>query len=151
MDAVHADAASSLASGSGRADVTEAAAASSAAKTCAELTPAAATVQVRPIVRSCAPGLEWDVTISEDERELSATVVFKEEIWEALTGSPSVSAGSKSFRDAVSFELSEEELRVTYMGSAVLELGLPQPVDAAAAAAKLSSKLRRVIVRVPLS
>ena len=39
-----------------------------------------------------------------------------------------------------------EELRVTYMDSAVLELRLPRAVEAAAAAAKLSSKLRRVVV-----
>jgi hypothetical protein len=102
-------------------------------------------------VKSCMPGLEWDVTISEEDRHLCATVVFGEEVWEALQGYSFAPKSSKSFREAVSFELSEQELRVTYTGSSVLELHLPQPVDATAAAAKLSSKLRKVTVRAPLS
>lgn len=102
-------------------------------------------------VKSCMPGLEWDVTISEEDRHLSATVVFGEEVWEALQGYSFAPKSSKSFREAVSFEISEQELRVTYTGSSVLELHLPQSVDATAAAAKLSSKLRKVTVRAPLS
>jgi SAM-dependent methyltransferase len=103
----------------------------------------------RAVVRHCVPGLEWDVSISEEAKQLSAIVTFSEEVWEALQVS-STSSGSKSFRDAVSFELSEQELRVAYMDSPVLELCLPQTVVPAAAAAKLSSKLRRVTVHVPL-
>jgi hypothetical protein len=102
-------------------------------------------------VRKCVPGLDWDVAIDEKERRLSATVNFSDEVWEALQGSKEYGAGSKSFRESVSFELSEQELRVTYMDSSVLELRLPQAVDPAAATAKLSSKLRRVTVGAALS
>lgn len=96
-------------------------------------------------VKKCHPGLDWDVTINEDSR-LCATVNFDDDTWEALQGSSHGS--SKSFREAVSFELSDQELRVTYMASAVLELQLPQAVEPSTAVAKLSSKLRRVTVNV---
>merc|ERR1712118_643125 len=104
-------------------------------------------VEARPKVKSCVLGLDWDVETSEAESQLSATVVFKEEVWESLQGT----SGGSSFREAVSFELSDKELRATYMGSSVLELRLPQAVDPTAASAKLSSKQRRVVIRVPLS
>lgn len=110
---------------------------------CAEVT------EARSTARSCVPGLEWDVTVSKEDKQLSATVMFKEEVWEALQGSSGSS--NKSFREAVSFELSEQELRVTYMGSSVLELCLAEPVNAEAATGKLSSKQRRVTVLAPLA
>lgn len=96
-------------------------------------------------VRTCLPGLEWQVEINKAEKQLSVTVTFGDSIWEVLQGPSRI--GESSFRDAVDFELSEEVLRVTHHGTVALELQMPQRVDAASASAKLSSRHKRVIVR----
>merc|ERR1712217_383368 len=97
--------------------------------------------------RKCIDGLQWEVNINREEMHLTATIVFGQHAWESLQGS---SLSGNSFRDAVSFELSDWELRVTYMNSTVLEVVLPQSVKPSEAVAKLSSKHRRVNVSVPL-
>lgn len=103
-------------------------------------------------VRSCLPGLEWHMDINKADKQLSVTVTFGDTVWEVLQGSHASgeSGGSKTFRDAVDFELSDVVLRVTHHGAVALELELPQRVDAAAAAARLSSRHKRVTVRAGL-
>merc|ERR1712228_280207 len=98
-------------------------------------------------VKRCMDGLIWDVDLDYDKGKLIATIEFREELWDMLQGT---SSSKISFRDAVNFELSDSDLRVTYMESSVLELRLPQTVSATEAGAKLSSKLRRVTVHAPL-
>lgn len=104
------------------------------------------------IAKLCLPGLVWDVDLAEAEQRLTATISFGEDAWWALQGSK-VSRGevnAAAFKEAIDFQLSERELRVLHAGTPVLELELPFAVDAAAAAAKLCSRRRRVVVRAPL-
>lgn len=95
----------------------------------------------------CIDGLQWRVDISEADARVTATVVFGGHVWRGLQGS---SGEMAAFKDAVDFELSELQLRVLHVGTRVLELALPRPVDPSAAGAKISSQRRRVVVRAPL-
>eukprot|EP00928_Gymnodinium_smaydae_P088617 TRINITY_DN72684_c0_g1_i1.p1 TRINITY_DN72684_c0_g1~~TRINITY_DN72684_c0_g1_i1.p1 ORF type:complete len:665 (-),score=185.55 TRINITY_DN72684_c0_g1_i1:70-2064(-) len=95
-------------------------------------------------VKVCMEGLEWRVDVNEAERELSATVTFGAEVWCQLN------AGGGSFKDAVDFELADQDFRVRHFGTSVLELHLHRSVDAHSAVAKVSGKHRRVTVRAPL-
>lgn len=97
------------------------------------------------VARICMKGLEWRVDVDDDKQELSATVVFGQAVWDALQGT-----GNSHFREAVDFDLAEDELRVSYSGAPVLEVRLHRRVDPGAGAAKLCSRRRRVQVKVPL-
>mmetsp|Transcript_63802 Transcript_63802/g.120846 ORF Transcript_63802/g.120846 Transcript_63802/m.120846 type:complete len:663 (+) Transcript_63802:80-2068(+) len=103
-------------------------------------------------VRSCLSGLEWHMDINKADKQLSVVVTFGDTVWEVLQGSlvSGESGGSKTFRDAVDFELSDAVLRVTHHGAVALELELPLQVDAVTAAAKLNSRHKRVTVRAAL-
>eukprot|EP00933_Yihiella_yeosuensis_P004759 TRINITY_DN109170_c0_g1_i1.p1 TRINITY_DN109170_c0_g1~~TRINITY_DN109170_c0_g1_i1.p1 ORF type:complete len:583 (+),score=153.20 TRINITY_DN109170_c0_g1_i1:36-1751(+) len=93
--------------------------------------------------KTCLDGLEWEV--QAEEAEFVANVTFGDELWLRLCG---VSA-LNSFKEAVSFELAEKELRVLHAGVVVLALILPFSVDPDRAAASVSSRKRRVAVRAP--
>jgi len=95
------------------------------------------------LVLKCLDGLDWELQDTEDA--LSVTVTFTHELWLGLCG---VSGGT-AFKEAVSFELSEEELRVLHAGSVVLDLRLPATVDAPNASASVSNRKMRVAVKAP--
>ncbi|CAL1148431.1 unnamed protein product, partial [Cladocopium goreaui] len=96
------------------------------------------------LVLKCLDGLDWELQDTEDA--LSVTVTFTHELWLGLCG---VSGTGTAFKEAVSFELAEEELRVLHAGSVVLDLRLPATVDAPNAAASVSSRKMRVAVKAP--
>jgi len=98
---------------------------------------------LEPQVRICLEGLDWDLSV--ESALLVANVTFGDDLWAGLCGV----SGSDAFKDAVSFELAERELRVLHAGTVVLDLHLPVPVDANRAIASLSSRKRRVAVKVP--
>merc|ERR1712032_514661 len=100
--------------------------------------------------RLCLNGVAWSADINEVDARLSISVTFGEDVWKVLQSAAGDDASIASFRDAVDFHLAEEELRVTHVGSLVLDLQLRQPVDPNAAAAKLCSRRRRVTVSAPL-
>eukprot|EP00930_Biecheleria_cincta_P035152 TRINITY_DN24205_c0_g2_i1.p1 TRINITY_DN24205_c0_g2~~TRINITY_DN24205_c0_g2_i1.p1 ORF type:complete len:557 (+),score=125.29 TRINITY_DN24205_c0_g2_i1:121-1671(+) len=92
----------------------------------------------------CMSGLDWNVEVEQEQ--LSANVTFSFDLWRNLCGV----TGCEAFKEAVSFELAAEELRVLHAGSVVLDLQLPSPVDATRAVASISSKKMRVAVKAPL-
>mmetsp|Transcript_57775 Transcript_57775/g.137542 ORF Transcript_57775/g.137542 Transcript_57775/m.137542 type:complete len:576 (+) Transcript_57775:87-1814(+) len=96
----------------------------------------------------CLDGLEWQMDASSDEKEMCLTVSFGEDLWERLRG---MDASTSSFRDAVSFELAEREMRVMHVGTCVLHLHFPHSVDTAKAVAKISGRSRCVTVRASLT
>lgn len=96
--------------------------------------------------RLCMDGIEWRASTDEALKVLTAVVSFSEGLWRILQGSD---AGSVAFRNAVSFELGDDELRVMYTETIVLELKFPELLRPADASAKISSSRRRVTVSVP--
>eukprot|EP00435_Cladocopium_sp_Y103_P038152 s3009_g10.t1 len=94
------------------------------------------------LVLKCLDGLDWELQDTEDA--LSVTVTFTHELWLGLCG-----VSGTAFKEAVSFELAEEELRVLHAGSVVLDLRLPATVDAPNASASVSSRKMRVAVKAP--
>eukprot|EP00929_Paragymnodinium_shiwhaense_P013703 TRINITY_DN121549_c0_g1_i1.p1 TRINITY_DN121549_c0_g1~~TRINITY_DN121549_c0_g1_i1.p1 ORF type:complete len:678 (+),score=179.30 TRINITY_DN121549_c0_g1_i1:127-2160(+) len=107
--------------------------------------------------KMCLEGLEWNVDINEADQRLTATITFRQEVWQTLQGDrfddESAAAAKRStdaFRDMVDFELAEQELRVKHEDATVLELRLPRLVEPNEAAAKICGRRRRVTVRAPL-
>ena len=92
------------------------------------------------VVLKCLEGLDWQLQDTQDS--LSVSVTFTEELWLGLAG-----VSGTEFKEAVSFELAEEELRVLHAGSVVLDLKLPAAVDAPSASASVSSRKMRVAVK----
>lgn len=92
-------------------------------------------------VLKCLDGLDWEL-LDLEEDTMSVTVTFTEELWSALSG-----VSGTAFKEAVSFELAEQELRVLHAGSVVLDLRLPVAVDAPKASASVSSRKMRVAVK----
>lgn len=101
--------------------------------------------QKEPSARLCLDGLEWKLTIDEKEAKLCVIVSFSDTLWHNLN-----LVQSGAFRDAVSFELADVELHVLHSGAVVLDLLLPETVDASSASAKISSQKRQVTVLAPL-
>ncbi|CAE7411307.1 unnamed protein product [Symbiodinium pilosum] len=92
-------------------------------------------------VLKCLEGLDWELI--EDEESLAVNVTFSDSLWFRLCGV----TGYSAFKEAVSFELAEQQLRVLHAGSVVLDLQLPSPVDAPGASASVSSRKMRVAVK----
>lgn len=92
-------------------------------------------------VLKCLDGLDWELI--QDEASLAVNVTFSDELWFRLCGV----TGYSAFKEAVSFELAEKELRVLHAGAVVLDLQLPAPVDAKGASASVSSRKMRVAVK----
>lgn len=92
----------------------------------------------------CMPGLDWNAQVEQEQ--FSANVTFSFDLWRNLSGL----SGCEAFKEAVSFELAAEELRVLHAGSVVLALKLASPVDANRAVASINSKKMRVAVKAPL-
>eukprot|EP00931_Biecheleriopsis_adriatica_P089951 TRINITY_DN64004_c0_g1_i1.p1 TRINITY_DN64004_c0_g1~~TRINITY_DN64004_c0_g1_i1.p1 ORF type:complete len:566 (-),score=129.99 TRINITY_DN64004_c0_g1_i1:42-1568(-) len=107
--------------------------------------PVPTSVKAGATARVCLNGLDWD--IEEDQEQLAVNVSFGDDLWLALSGV----SGCDAFKEAVSFELADEELRVLHAGTVVLDLKLPVTVDATRAAASVSSRKKRVAVRAPKS
>eukprot|EP00441_Pelagodinium_beii_P006477 CAMPEP_0197699954 /NCGR_PEP_ID=MMETSP1338-20131121/121313_1 /TAXON_ID=43686 ORGANISM="Pelagodinium beii, Strain RCC1491" /NCGR_SAMPLE_ID=MMETSP1338 /ASSEMBLY_ACC=CAM_ASM_000754 /LENGTH=561 /DNA_ID=CAMNT_0043283507 /DNA_START=56 /DNA_END=1741 /DNA_ORIENTATION=- len=92
--------------------------------------------------RICMDGLEWN--LDTEKEQVCATVTFGEELWLKLCG-----ISGSDFKEAVSFELAEKELRVLHVETVVLDVDLPLAVDASRAVASVSSRKRRVAVKAP--
>lgn len=92
-------------------------------------------------VLKCLDGLDWE--LMQDEASLAVNVTFSDELWFRLCGV----TGYSAFKEAVSFELAEKQLRVLHAGAVVLDLQLPAPVDAKGASASVSSRKMRVAVK----
>lgn len=92
----------------------------------------------------CMSGLEWNAQVEQEQ--FSANVTFGFDLWRNLSGL----SGCEAFKEAVTFELAAEELRVLHAGSVVLALKLASPVDANRAVASINSKKMRVAVKAPL-
>jgi len=137
-----------LQSNASRSDVDSNDIATTAASMQVESEDAATSVEAPKLgeAKLCVPGLEWVLTVEDDDKRLVATVSFGEDAWQKLQGSK---ANPSVFKEAVDFQLSESELHVLHHGTAVLQLAFPWQVNTTKATAKLCSKRRRVIIKAP--
>jgi len=97
----------------------------------------------------CVQGIDWQAKLKEETQQLSVAVIFDDDVWAALKAGTGA-AQNLSFRDSVSFELADRELRVAHAGASVLELRLSRQVNPSSAVAKLCSRRRRVAVTASL-